>query len=508
MTELITTTKQNLEAVVSSTGATPLNDQVINRTTDKLRSDTSIFLDKDSGASSDAVIHSLLPPSIAVLKISATTHIDSLDAVVELVGALLARKSFDEVCALIPLDDLLEALATSAVPSLQVVAAQQVAKATGDDLAKHKDILETLVAQVTNTETKKSETLEKSVVELATKADSKAVAKKQLVSDNVYASLKKVCSSESKSNAVLIARVLDILEKVLVQEPDDDDSDVPLRLVSLLKFPLSPTFDPEKWDVLLTSAVFMSYGKIFKGVGKLRSPRKLSALLLDTETGIAAELKAISKLYVYRDDEPNILKLLFPDMAILFGVLSGSPDEETVLFFRNEMDKPIGIVQWGLENLDDRAMSLAVIHPEYLLKYYPEGIDSLEYNERDSGGMSNLVSNEKTLAYMKLSETKFLRMADYEIRIYTILSFLDTDLGTRMLVEEWPRVMKEIVNPDPPVTDPDTASFRRWVIERFLDKPTEQLGRWHGPLKEAYREIVFGPGGGSNPQVAIASKSG
>lgn len=125
---IITKTKENLERVLTSNGSQELEANLLETLTSKLKYDASLFVNQTTGESSDAVIVTLLPISINVLKLSAITPLQRLGTLVELVGALLASKSLSQVLTFISPEDLLTAVKSSQVPPLQRVAIEQISR--------------------------------------------------------------------------------------------------------------------------------------------------------------------------------------------------------------------------------------------------------------------------------------------------------------------------------------------------------------------------------------------
>lgn len=157
---IITKTKENIEAVISSNGESHLDTQLLESMISKLKYDSSLFVNPSTGGSSDSVIITLLPPSINALKLSAITPLPYLDVLVDLVEALLSRKSLAEVLVYISAEDLLAGVKSSQVPSLQAVAIEQISKAEPNDLEKIPQFITALVEQLADRANERTQPIE------------------------------------------------------------------------------------------------------------------------------------------------------------------------------------------------------------------------------------------------------------------------------------------------------------------------------------------------------------
>lgn len=463
-TNLIEKTKSSLEAVISGDD---LDVNIVNSMTDKLRFDASVL------AAGDGVVLALLPPAIGVLKYSATEHVDGLDGVVELIEALLSRKSFTEVLTLIPLDDLLTAAATVLVPSLQVVAIQQLSKVSTEDLIQHKEILQTLVEQLADPETKSIKAFESCLVKLA----QGEAGLRQLESGNTYAVLKKMHNS---NNSVLIGRVLEVAKGLVAIDPVAE-------FTSLIQFD-PEIFNPAHWDVLLVSTIITYYREILSNSNVVRA--------------LENELYTIAYVYSKRSEEPEVRMFLQSDIVGLFGTLSRHYPEEF-----HAIDAKYKIVEDSLTDQEDRVRVLTMLGPKYLLQYHKSALKTIKYDAKDVSALRNLLSDQESFEFMAPTQAQILQLNEYDDKMFILSGVLKTEAGLHALLSTWPGVMNEIVHPTSAVSNPQSLDLRREVLEILVDAKPSDLGVWYGPVREAYRELIFGKNSGNAPQVAIAHKS-
>lgn len=504
---IITKTKENLERVLTSNGSQELEANLLETLTSKLKYDASLFVNQTTGESSDAVIVTLLPISINVLKLSAITPLQRLGTLVELVGALLASKSLSQVLTFISPEDLLTAVKSSQVPPLQRVAIEQISKATTSEISNTPEFITAIVEQLASKENETTQPIELCLEKIITNLDGDTF--KYLLSGKPLEIFNKMWKS---NDATLVGRLMEVMKYIVLLKPSKEDSQLEAaktRALEFFQFP-SNTFDPEKWDGLFVATIFQMYRQIF--ASPYHPP---PSVLLDSKVGLSTQLEVLGKLFHKRNDLTyiEVRTLLLSDIVGTFAALSRSK-YETIIEFFNYLDKQYQIVE-SVENTqlnpdekNERQLLLTMISPSYLLKYYPKTLKSIHFNAGNVSALRNVLSYGPSFEFIDPQQSDFMDgLVDYNDKMFVLSGILQSKEGKTKLLNDWSQVMNMVIDPEFAVTAPEAVELRRNVLEILVDMLPHDLGLWYGGVKEAYRELIFGRPVADGPSVAVAQKT-
>lgn len=442
--------------------------------TDQLRLDKSLFLGPDNEPSNNVIIK-LLPPAIGILK-SSTETTEDLDHIIDLIEGLLAPKSFDEVLSFISIEDLVQGL-ESGISPLQIVCINQIAKAQPPDIVANTPLIDKLLDIFASPSSSCAEPVQNTIIKLASKGQ---LVVKRIFSESTSNVL---FSMHDGGNAILQARLMSLLESILALKWE-----VPAKLVQFS----TDVFDPmsPNWDVLQVLATIQFYRNVVD--------TQPSRSLLES---IEAQLKAIATLFLHRGEHSDVGMFLSTEIFLLFKSLSIHDYE---LFAR--LDQELKIVKNVLEagSREERISLLTFLNPKYLLQY-PAAIESVQFKSADITILRNLSTYEPTFQKAGFDQTKLLSLSVTDM-LHLLVVIVKTPFGLQKLLSDWPQVMNQLISKED-IRNPEVFNLRREVLEVLSHKPASDLGVWYNGVKQAYGEVVFGPGYGQEAQVAIADET-
>lgn len=460
-------------ANVLATGA-GLDVQLLNRMTDQLRLDKSYFFTENDEPSNDVIL-ALLPSAIGILKTSSASAED-LVPVIELIEALLAPRSFDEVLGFISIDDLVSGL-ESGISPLQTICIKQISKAQPPDLIANTPLIDQLLQIFANPSSTTTQVVQDALVKLANKGQ---LVIKRIFSESTSSVLYQMHES---NNAILQARLMSLLENILAL-----NWEVPTKLI---QSPLE-VFDPESsdWDILHTLSTVQFYRTI------VENPYPKTLI-----NDIKEQIEAIVKLFAKRNEYGDVRMFLLTEIFLLFRNLSRKEYD-----FFADLDGKYKLVEGVLadSNVDERISLLTFVNPKYLLQY-PSAIESVRFKSADIPILRNLCTYEPTFKKLDPDQAKLMTLS-YQDLLLLLLVIVKTPFGLTKLLSEWPQVMTSVVSKEN-IRVPEVFNLRRELLEILMHKPASTLGVWYGGVKVAYGEVVFGPGYGQDAQVTLADKS-
>lgn len=461
---IISSTELHLQAAIE--GA-PLNEELLNKVIDQLKLDRSLFV-KDN-APDNTVIILLLPLAIKVLK---TPIAGDVTLITNLIQALLAYTSFEEVLHIISIDQLIAGL-DSGVPPLQNVCVDQIAKAKPADLVANTPLVDKMLEIFANKDNHAVQKVQDTLVHLASNGE--------LVVRRIFGSAQ-LDYMKNSGNAILESRLMALLESVLKLEYNVDSK--------LLVFG-DEVFDPSiaSWDVLQTVAIVQFYRTI------IENPHSPSLVKI-----IINPLVAITRMFLLRDKFEDVKLFLLTETYLLFRELSY---KEYDLF--KKLDDEFNVVDSSLSENEERISVLTFINPRYIFEFKNFVIANARLKSAELPILRNLVTYEPTFTQLGLNQQKILNLL-YGDMLILLIVIIKTPFGFSKLLHEWPQVMTAIVNKDN-VREPEIFNLRREVLELLYNKPATALGAWYGGVKEAYREIILGAGYGHEVQAIVADKA-
>ncbi|KAF5092810.1 hypothetical protein D0Z00_004400 [Geotrichum galactomycetum] len=461
---IIPSTKAHLQAVLKGS---PLDPEVLNKVTDQLKLDKSLFV-KDN-VSDNTVIIELLPLAIGILK---TPVAGDVTLITELIHALLAYTSFEDVIRFISTDQLLAGL-DSGVPALQNVCVAQIAKAKPADLVANTPLVDKLLELFADKDNHAVQSVQDTLVHLASNGE--------LVVRRIFGS-PQLSNMKNSDNAVLQSRLMALLESVLKLEYLVDSN--------LLVFD-AKVFDPSSasWDVLQTVAVVQFYRTI------IENPHVPT--LVKTING---PLEAITKMFSQRDKFEDVKLFLLTEIYLLFRELSYKNYD---LF--KTLDGKFNIVNSSLTDREERVSALTFINPRYIFEFKNSTIEDVRLMSAELPILRNLVTYEPSFTQLGLNQQNILNIV-YGDMLILLLVVIRTPFGLKKLLHEWPQVMNAIINKEN-VREPEIFNLRREALELLYNKPAATLGAWYGGVKEAYKEVILGAGYGHDVQAIVADKA-
>lgn len=541
--------QQNIEEVISTNGKTEIDERLINQVTDRLKIDASLL--RPGSDTEMAIISKLLPPSIQVLKLSATTPIENLESIVELIEALLSKKTFEQVTQLISLADIIEGIESVNVPSLQKVAAKQASKASPPDIIANTSLIEALLRQLSNTQNKQPSAIESCLVQLATSGE---LIIRRLFTGNCLQILKDMHDS---NDAILIGRLLELVKGILLSPKIAkyvyEEIAIRKEIIGMLKYPITAIWNPnnhETWDVFLIGIIVQSLRDIFGSdkcptkllIATAHSSESLTEQPSNADLSLFSELDKIANLFSMINFHSDIRYFLASDILSLFRALTtidgnnspfakkgdknhkaedGTTNEERyalkVQIFKT-LDEKYQLVKKACNpsNASDPATAasdtlqmLTHIGPKYLLTEHKDIIKRVEFNSKNIPVFCNLVHDEECCKYLELTQNQIVNgLVDYFDKILLVSHIIQTPYGLNLVLKSWPQVMNQIIiAPKNEVREANSFEVRREVLKNLTDLDPYTLGTWYGSVREAYREVIFGPGYYKAPSVAVASQS-
>lgn len=540
---------QNLEQVLSTGGKTYIDEALINQVTDRLKYDSALL--RPGSDTEMAIISRLLPPSIQVLKLSATTHIEDLESIVELIEALLSKKQFEEVTQLISLADIIEGIQSVNVPSLQKVAAKQASKASPPDILASTGLIEALLQQLSNAKNKHPSAIESCLIQLATSGE---LIIRRIFTGDCLQILKDMHNS---NDAVLIGRLLELVKGVILSPEMSkyiyDEINIRKEIIGLLRYTNPDIWNPsnhEKWDVFLIGIIVQTLRDIFGSeecptkllISTAKSLESAKEQSLDTDLGLFSELDKVANLFSMINIHSDIRYFVASDILSLFKALTtiegnNSPfakkndkhhrreDDSTseerytlkIQIFK-KLDEKYQLIKGACDSNDapdldtvasDTIQVLTHIGPKYLLDEHKDIIRKVELNSKNIPVFCNLVHDEECFKYLELTQTQIVNgLVNYFDQILLVSHIIQTPYGLNLVLKSWPQVMNQIiVAPRNEVREPNSFEIRREVLKNLTDLEPYALGTWYGSVREAYRETIFGPGYYKAPSVAVANQS-
>lgn len=465
---IVQETKTHLTAVLQGTAV--IDDELLEKIISQLTLDKSLFVSTQNN-----VIVELLPPSIGILQsVSAQGNIKY---VIDLIAALLAYSTFEDVVKYIPVAQLDQALSSGAAP-LQRVCIVQIGKADPADLIATTPLVDTMLTVFGDLRTESSvvQAIQNALVELSSRGE--------LVLKRIFSRKSQVFNMRESGDAVLISRVLGLVESVYASGYEA----VPEDLVQFS----NETFDPAspKWDVLDTVLIVQFYRTVLQNPVHPQGFAK----------SIYGELKGIANMYSVRDQHEDVKMFLLTEIVLLFRELSYQEYD----MFRS-FDSEYSIITTSLSDKAERGSILTFVNPRYLFEFYTDAIDSTQINSADLSILRNLVTYEPTFKQLDLTQSKLLQLSYSDLLILLIV-IIQTPFGLSTLLQDWPQVMTELVN-KPNVREPEIFNLRREALELLYNKPASSLGVWSDGVKEAYKEVILGAAYGQDIQALVADQS-
>lgn len=461
---IVSSTELHLQAVLE--GA-PLNEELLNKVTDQLKLDRSLFV-KDN-APDNTVIILLLPLAIKVLKAPIAGDVT---LITNLIQALLAYTSFEEILHFISIDQLTAGL-DSGVPPLQNICVDQIAKAKPADLVATTPLVDKMLEIFANKDNHAVQKVQDTLVHLASNGE--------LVVRRIFGSAQ-LDYMKNSGNAVLESRLMALLESVLKLEYNVDPK--------LLVFG-DEVFDPSiaSWDVLQTVAIVQFYRTIIENP----HPPSLVKIIMNP-------LVAITRMFSLRDKFEDVKLFLLTETYLLFRELSY---KEYDLF--KKLDDEFNVVDSSLSDSEERISVLTFINPRYIFEFKNSVIANVRLKSAELPILRNFVTYEPTFTQLDLNQQNILNLV-YGDMLILLIVIIKTPFGFSKLLHEWPQVMTAIVNKDN-VREPEIFNLRREVLELLYNKPAAVLGAWYGGVKEAYKEVILGAGYGHEVQAIVADKA-
>lgn len=452
----------------------PLDSQLVNRMADRLKMDQSLFLDESNNPSNSVIIR-LLPPSISILKVS-TLDAAELESAVELIEALLAPKSFDEVLGFISIDDMVAGLESGILP-LQTVCIKQIMKAQPPDLVANTPLVDKLLVIFADPNSRCTQAVQDALIKLGSRGE---LVMKRLFSETSSNLLHQMHDS---NDALQQARLMSLLEGFLsykLQVPSN-----------FIQFPVSLfDVDAPSWDLFQNLTAIQFYRTILENSA-------LKSLIKD----ITDQIHAIAKLFSKRDENSEIRDFLNTEIFLLFREISY---KDIDLF--GELDNQYGIVSSvrASSSRSDRESLLTFVNPKCLIRY-PSIIDSVKFISSDITILRNLCSYEPTFNRIDPDQKRLMSL-NYQDLLLLLIIIAQTHFGLTKLLQDWPQVMNSVISKKD-IRVPETFNLRRELLTILIQKPESTLGVWHDGVKHAYSEIIFGPGYGQEVQVAVSDKT-
>lgn len=475
MLESVALCQAHLSSVLQN--EVPLDIQLVNRMTDQLRLDKSLFYDENNEPSNEVII-SLLPISIGLLKSPGDNSSEDLEPVIELIEALLAPKSFDEVLSFISIDDLAAGL-ESGISPLQTICIKQIAKAQPPDLVANTPLIDKLLDIFADPNSRCTQAVHDALVKLANKGE---LVIKRIFSESSSSMLRQIHDSD---NAVLQGRLMSLLESILAL-----NWSVPS---TLLQFPLS-IYNPNSptWDILQTLTTIQFYRTIIENA----HPKTLMK-------DISQQINAITGLFAMRNEVDDVQSFLLTEIFLLFRELS---HQEPALF--GELDQQYNIVSSVMgdsQHPNDRISLLTFVSPKYLLEAHPDVIDSIKFKSAEIPIIRNMLSYQQPFLKLGPDQSRLMALS-YSDLLLVLLVVAKTNFGLATLLHDWPQVMNSIISKEN-IRQPEIFNLRRELLEILVSKQASTLGVWYGGIKEAYREVILGAGYNQEAQAIVTDRA-
>lgn len=407
------------------------------------------------------------------------------DLLLQLLNNIISVCSFEDVLATFTIEDLEMAL-TSSISPLVVAACKVIAKSYPKGIFANSVICDILLKLYFDSNV--SISIVNSIEQTISTLSSDELIRRRILVNN----LPLLMAVRRQSEPVSLARLLELLNVEAAYLTNNEFNE---RLFIIRPDEILKSLDV---DIVMFIHITAYYTRLLEEVftEDLSGTHHHKWLLKH----VIPILNTFGEIYDKREELTDVKFFAKSYLLKLFRKVSYLDDESIFA----SLDREYIHISRENENINDL---LSFVNPEYLYNHYQNLIiEFASVVPSHLGTLRNFVANEHCFSLIKdqLTASPILAMP-YMEQMVLLQKISQFRHSVNYLLECLPKVMSGLLyNENGEVTETESASLRREILENLLKYDKETLNIWYGPVRDEFKKIVQGVSS-NDAQVNLAS---